>query len=284
MSLAMTVDLSKFADIAQDIIPKYGIIQAAVANGAKYVREVWASAVTGVVLPGMTRQVYNDEYYQGLHTGESLQFPSPFHAMVVCTYVGAKWIEDGYASFDMKTGLLNGPKSRPLKDGKGRYNIVPFRHGTPTSNGQARAHLPTMPKDVYETVKQEGIYRDPGNPFTGAQLGQQSKMSGMINLQAILRSKEEVMSSNYTWKVGLYEGMRKIGKPGHTQYLTFRVVSTPRVHVTKSGKMLHLGSDPNSWIHPGLGPNPIVEAVYKFALPKVEEMILRAAEEAYGIE
>jgi len=45
---------------------------------------------------------------------------------VITIKANVAYLDKGFSSFDMKPGLLNGPKSKPLKDGTGRYNRIPI--------------------------------------------------------------------------------------------------------------------------------------------------------------
>lgn len=268
------IDLGDMAKAERATDVDMAPLTAAIRDAAEYVRQLWGSAVQGVLLPGMTRMVVNDDYYEGLFTGDSLRMITPLHGAVICLYQGIDRIEQGYGSFDMKPGLLNGPSSRPTRYG-GRYNTVPFRHMTP-EKGQIgagrRPHGTTMPPDVYKIVKRDGRFLDPGDPERGEQIGQRSKLAGQINLQALARGQDPPMRGNYTWKYGLYHGMRKVSKTyaraTQSQYLTWRTVSSK--------------SDPSSWIHPGIGPNPLIQAVIDAARPQVIEMVMAGARAAFG--
>jgi hypothetical protein len=74
-----------------------------------------------------------------------------------------------------------------------------------------------------------------------------------------------------------------MGYQNSTQYNTFRVVSTQRTVPTKGGGSKTVGSSPNSWIHPGLSPNPVMAAVYAYCIPQVEKNLRLIAEKAFGI-
>ena len=283
----ISVDLTELLQQTRRLQPDYRVINKALADSALYVRDTWASAVQGNLLPGMKKPVHDDQYFQSLYTGDALQFPEPFKASIISTYSGAMRVEEGYPSFDMKPGLLNGPKSRKLKDGR-RMNIIPFRHMTPRGHpneagtGGQRVHFRSMPREIYEAVKAEGKFVDPGSARLGNQIGQRTKLAAAINVQALVRGLPGPMQSNYTWKNGMYAGMKRTGANKHVQYLTFRVVSTPHTEV-KNGKVIRKGSDPNSWIHPGQPGNPLVRAVFEFCQPQVEERITAAAYVALGL-
>jgi hypothetical protein len=226
------------------------------------------------MLPGMTRPVHDDDYYESLHTGEALQLPEPLHATVVCTYQHVDRVEDGYAGFDIKPGLLRSKSAKTGKKGQ-KYIAVPFRHMTPQKGTSAnRAHGAVMPPDVYKIVRKSGAFQDPGDPGMGEQLGQRSKLAAVVNLQALARDEEAPMATNYTWKYGLYHGMRQIkkqyGKTEQSTYWTWRTVSER--------------SDPSSWIHPGQAANPVIAAVIRATEADVQRIVLAAARAAWGVE
>ena len=85
--------------------------------------------------------------------------------------------ESGYASFDIKLGLLNG--SHPKTDKAGhRYHVVPFTHSTPGSQRQKGMPVPL-----------DGDMKD---------LGRRSKNPWVVNLEARLRSTPEPMATGST--------------------------------------------------------------------------------------
>lgn len=263
----------------------------AVRDAAEYVRGVWVSAVSGTVLPGMTNPVEDEEYARSLGMPAALRRVAPMTWMVMADYEKAERIELGFGSYDMKPGLLAGPNSRVGKDGR-RYNTVPFRFGTPQTSGpnkgQPRPHFPgeqTMPVEVYDVVKQGGAY-------PASSEGQRTKVPylfneagdpiGGVNFEAFDRGLDEPMQESYTWKTGLYSGMKGFGSPGHRMYMTFRRVSEPatstRTYRRPDGKIVTIattkGSDPNSWIHPGQRANPVIQAVRDYSRPHVESFLL----------
>lgn len=271
------VDLSDLDEaIRAATNPDLGALADGINRAASYIRDVWGRAVQGEVLPGMRGPVVNDEYYESLYTGDSLQLYTPLHGAVISTYAEIERIERGYPSWDMKPGLLAGPSSRVGRHG--RYNVIPFRHMTPQkgtsghTEGDRRAHGSVMPQEVYRVVKRSGKFKDPGRADLGEQIGQRSKIPATVNLQAVARGMVGPMTGGYTWKYGLYHNMRRIVKQydhaTQATYWTWRTVSE--------------ASDPNSWIHPGRPPNPVIEAVINFTRPTVEEIIHEAARAAFG--
>lgn len=276
-NFSIEIDLAEIQAVAPAMQPQMNLLQQAINQAALYVRDTWGQAVQGLVLPGMTKAVHDDDYYEALHTGAALQMIGPLHGAVICTYAGVDRVENGFPSFDMKPGLLAG---RSAKRGKrGRYNVVPFRHMTPKdkngvgSSTDRRAHGAAMPADVYKIVKKTGTFQDPGSAKLGQQIGQRSKIASQINIEAIARNEPAPMPGNYTWRVGMYHNMRRVVKQYGTRtqstYWTFRTVSDL--------------SDPASWIHPGQPANPLIAAVVSATRPQVEQIVLAGARAAFGL-
>lgn len=265
------VDLNQFASLQDDFIPNFGLLQQGVVDAARFVRDTWISAVTGTLLPGMINTVNDDTYAKALQTGESMSFPAPLYGIVLPVDADeiVSRIEDGFGPFDMKPGLLNGPRSRMTKDGTGRINIVPFRHYTPTANSPISIGL-KMPNAVYAEAKQ--LKRTTQNP------------DGSINWGESLDWDYQKRTSwtGYEHKNDIYHNMYRVGYQKHTQYVTFRAVSTPRTKMTKKGPV-QIGSAPSSWWHPGVAGNPVTQAVYDYCMPQVEEMLMKLAEKAFGL-
>jgi hypothetical protein len=183
-------------------------------------------------------------------------------------------IEDGINPYDIKEGLLKGPRSKPLKDGTGRYNTVPFRHYTPKSNSPISVGM-KMPTSVYNQAK--NLQRTTQNPDGSVKWGQSLDWDKSIRTSW----------TGYQHKNDVSHGMYRMGYEKHTQYVTFRRVSTPRTkQITKGprkGQTIRLGSDPSSWWHPGTSGNPLIQAVYDYCMPQVEESLMKLAEKAFGI-
>lgn len=260
----MKIDLQAFADIIDEIQLDPLVLQQGLINAANYVRDVWRSAVSGNKLPGMTKAVFDDKYAASLSTGQSINLPSAYHAIVTpYNYAdGADKWENGTEAYDMKPSLLSGPKARITKDGKAKYNIIPFRHYTPINSASGSTAISInmqMPKDVYSAAKK--LNRSVFNPETG-------KVNWNQSLDWNAPPATNFMG--YTHQSSVYQGMYRVGDPRHTQYLTFRTVSTPRIG--KDGK--RKGSDPRSWWHPTIEPNPIIQAVFDYTMPQVEENII----------
>lgn len=269
-------------------------VDGQVRNAAEWTRSVWVAAVSGaMVLPGMTGPVDNEEYAKSLSRSNAIRKGGKFEYVITADYEEAEKIEKGFGSYDMKPALLHGPHARVGKDGA-RWNVVPFRFGTPITKGpnkgESRPHFPgeqTMPPEVYKEVKG-------GDRFPESDWGQRSKIPllfteeelGGVNREAIVRDQPAPMIAPYTWQTGLYSGMKRYGAQGHSQYYTFRAVSEPRQIMARwrgAGgvmltKVVRKGSDPSSWIHPGQPANPVTQAVRDYVQPFIEKMLLGAVD------
>lgn len=225
-------------------------LHAAVQQALLYVQSAWIAAVSGSAAPGMSRPVTDDRYAAALATPDALEYPfnaDPFQGRVTMTDPAlAQRYETGYKPFDIKPGLLRGKSAKTAKAGH-RYAVVPFIHATPGTVGQKGAALPAVVYQVAAAATQGG--RVSLLPQL-ALLGQRSKLpiGGM--------------ATPYTWKTGPYAGLVRGGRTGHTTYQTFRTVSDR--------------SDPASWWHPGMPPNPIIASVRDLVAPIVEQVLAGA--------
>ena len=145
-------------------------------------------------------------------------------------------IESGITAFDMKNGLLNGPKARIGSKGQ-KYNIIPFRVGVPTTTGDSSQFTGTMPAPVHEVAKAQPIQsHGKSDPLKVDQLPKAFQEKEIRQAPAVIPRKWEA----YKHKSALFEGVQKIkdSTTGQNRYMKFRVVSE--------------NSDPNSWIHKGI--------------------------------
>lgn len=219
------------------------------ASQAEYVKNVWAAAVMGQQLPGMTKAVNDPKYAQSI----KVKSIAEGNYQVVADYEGASRIEQGYASFDMKPGMLSSASARPTADGTGRYITVPFRQYTQASGGGIRPSASaenTMPADVHLYTKLFGR-------FSGTEEWKTKLMNG-------------AMTAPYTWQTGKLDGLTKTQTSGGAnRYFTFRRISTTRRIDLGDGRSIVVGSDSNSWIHPGQMANPIMASVEALVRPVI---------------
>lgn len=194
------------------------------------------------------RQIYADSI---VTTGQ-LRNGSGLKQTVLATKKIAEELEYGKGPWDMKPMLLGGPKARVGKNGK--YNIIPFRHGTSDSYSP-NSNFKPMPKNVYSNARQLKASVKQGNAM---------KWGGRLPAQGPAGQNK---TSGYQHKNNIHEGMVRIEKTyraaTQSKYMTFRVVSS--------------NSDPSSWIHPGYQAHNIASSVADFCRPAIEQMIGEAA-------
>lgn len=225
------------------------------------VQRTWIEYASGATVSysGGTFRVQSvtGEYVRSIQDG--IRFPEDLTGEVFTTSPQASIIENGIKPFDQKAGLLGSPKAKVGADGK-KFITVPYRHGTPGTVG-----LPAMPKNVYQQAKKLGFSRR-NNVIKALFTGRKYTWDG--KLQETNQGQRSHVGSHpgagYTWKTGQYSGMVKMGKAGHSQYMTFRRISE--------------NSDPKSWRHPGVKPRPIREAVIENTRDDVLTLIRRGFE------
>ncbi len=180
------------------------------------------------------------------------KIPPGEHVVATITLLGEmpNRIEQGWAGGDMKPALLAGPNAKTGEHG--RYNTVPFRHGTPGTSGRnfpamgsqfmpgfrmgpsgviqtgtSKDHARKLGKAVHRAAK--ALAGTVSHPGKGVSYGERLK-AGMAPL---LRPhhKTDVFA-------GMIREEKTYKKTTQSQYITFRRVSE--------------NSDPGAWIHPGI--------------------------------
>lgn len=264
----ITLDISDLLGNRDLTPPQQQALTAAMSRAAAYIRDTWIAAVSGTPLPGMARSVHDAAYANALRDPSAIRAISATRIEIDPAYSGAERIESGYPSFDQKPGLLSGPAARITRTGDTihRYTRIPV--GRFQAPGPDMPGLPALPLDIYRSVQASGVYHDAGNAILGEQQGQRSTVPLAVNLQAITRGLPPPMLRPYTWRSGLYAGLRpdasqRIGD--RPSYRTWRTVSDT--------------SDPYSWIHPGLPANHVRAAVLQATQDGVETILQDALSE-----
>lgn len=255
-------------------------LRAGISEASRFVQATWQQAVMGAVqLPGVPEIRANiglrQLYAENIVLGDQLAVPEAgmLKRMVIATKQIARDLEYGRGPWDMKPMLLNGPKARVGKNG--RYNIIPFRHGTSAKHG-ANAHFKAMPKDVLGQAKAlkpsfammaPTKVRLPGGKIQTSMQPKALKWGSSLSGTATAHPPRQNPTTGYQHKAGVYEGMFRIRKryekATQSKYMTFRVVSDK--------------SDPKSWWHPGYKPHGITKGVSDYCQPGVEAIIREAA-------
>ena len=224
-------------------------IEGAVGDATRFVHETWQQSYIGLV-PGISPVKTNinnrKAAAKSLVIGTQISIPDAgrFMGSVIATKQIAVDLELGKAPWDMKPMLLGGPNAKPLKGGKGKYNTIPFRHGTPKSYHFSGA----MPRDIYKRAL--GLKR--GQKLTGTEKAHPPRINP---------------ASNYKHRNGIFEGMKRAEKQyekkSEGQYITMRRVSS--------------NSPDGAWWHPGYEAHNLVGQVIDYCRPGVEKIIHDAA-------
>ncbi len=227
----------------KDALIDYKSVGQAVHEAGEWVAAAMRLAVSGTVFPGMTEAVRRPEWRDAVHDDAGL------FEFTVSGPAELTKVEQDRPPYDMKPGLLAGPRHRVTKKGR-PYTIVPFHHKAsdlPDVVAEMASTL-TLSRIVGQMEDERGVMR---NVY---QWGTNAGEWGDLGRRSQLLTK-------YTWKSSPYSRMYQF--PG-SQLLTFRTVSE--------------NSDPNSWWHPGRPGNPVTASVWSFMEPIVSAHIAAAWE------
>lgn len=233
-------------------------ITAAVQEAAEFVQATWQQVVMGSqtiagVKPIKANINLRRLYADNIVTDRQMAGMGSVSQRIIAVKKIAEQLENGTGPWDMKPMLLGGPKARVGKNGK--YNIIPFRHGTGSSHAPDN-NFKTMPQHVYKQARDLKASVKTANGM---------KWGGRLPAQG---APGKNPTSGYQHKNQKHEGMVRIEKTyraaTQSQYMTFRVVSER--------------SAPGSWVHPGYEAHHITKNVASFCKPAVEALIGAAAE------
>jgi len=153
-----------------------------------------------------------------------------------------EYLEDGYSSYDMKEGLLSGPKAKRTSKGV-RYNTVPFFH-QPESKiplNQAQMELRGNLRALIKYHKLDRIMKSKsGKPLQGV----------------VARLSGNDMAANLK---GLVKIQQTYEKKTESYYMTFRRVSD--------------NTPDNKWIHPGYNGAQVFPDLEQWTDRKIEETL-----------
>lgn len=175
-------------------------------------------------------------------------------------------VEQGLSAFDLRQTLL-GPNAKNRKPSSGEwYANVPFRHGTPASQGQAG---PPMMSPYQQKTSPGAPGRIEG--FMGAEEAA-SWAKDLYTAAKKLRRGERLTPSEHGMpklaphhSTNIYENMQKITAPGHTQYMTWRTIST------RSAR---------GWIHPGIEGRHLAQEVISHVREQAPKFVQRVFQQA----
>lgn len=164
-------------------------------------------------------------------------------------------IEGGFSKFDMKPGLLAGPRAKMGKNGP--YNTVPFEHS-----------VGGKPRDLAAAIRQQGlnaiikeknlkqIARDAlGKPIQGTV----ARIRTGSAYQQISNQTRELLGNQVKNMDGLTKTQKTYAQKTESRYLTFRRVSK--------------NSDPSAWIHPGFEGAKIFPTLEQYLNREIEKIM-----------
>lgn len=230
--------------------PNYKAVGQAMHEAGMKVMEALNAALSGTVFPGMTGSVNKPEWQSHLTYNEIGLF---YFEVVVTAPSELDTLEKGKPAYDMKPGLLAGPRHRVGENGP--YNIVPFRH-----------QAAQLPEAVAQLASQLTLSRIVGTYVEirsddGARVIRNRYAWGSNTGSVEEHSPPKVSWTGYRHKASVHSNLYKF--PGES-LVTFRTVSAK--------------SDPLSWWHPAKAANPVTESVWSFMQPMVEAHIAAAWE------
>lgn len=164
-----------------------------------------------------------------------------------------KMIEEGASPFDMKQGILNGPKSKVSAKGV-RYNTIPMRWATPGAVGESSSFSGKMPQEIYDAVRTKPTtipVRGGGGRSQGLSASQiPAAFQAPSTRGTIVDSNGSPLFREYQHKTSIYEGIVKKtdSSTGQSSYFSFRRVSE--------------NSDANAFIHPGIVAHKLMNIAY----------------------
>lgn len=140
---------------------------------------LWESAAYGIQLPGMTRTVHDPAYAASITMRQEGQLSGVVASSDPMRDARA---QDDQPPWDMKPGLLHGPKSRETQPRRGdpvhRFNIIPMRHRAGNVSQEALWALLNnvrnfQPRDVPRPAKftPAGVYVHRAAREAGIRLG-----------------------------------------------------------------------------------------------------------------
>lgn len=231
----------------------YSLIGDAMKDTGEMVADVFKSALSGAVLPGMTGPVTLKEKPQVEYQNMGL-----FEVMIKGPDISS--IERGIEPFDMKPAIYSGPRHKVAKDGHWYVN-VPFFH----KESDMPEEIRTMAAQL-ETSSIIGHYVDElGVTRNSYQWGEGNGGPWQLPSMETSLTSISLSSTGYVRKHKRYSGMVKMQGSG---YMTFRTASEK--------------SPPESWWNPGKPANPVTESIEKLVQPLIEAKLTRAWEEAFA--
>ena len=124
----LTYNLQGLTELADKISHLEDTLAQHMPEWLETIQDTWASAVSGERLHGMEETVDDATYLAAIQNEDALVYPldgDPLAGHIRVQGDVADKVERGRPAWDMKPGLLNGPKSKVGKRGQ-RYNRIPL--------------------------------------------------------------------------------------------------------------------------------------------------------------
>lgn len=170
-----------------------------------------------------------------------------------------RMIEEGADAFDEKEGFFKSEKVKLTKDNR-RYLTIPFRWATPGAIAESSVFSGVLPSGVYNVVRKKTTdipMEGGGMRSKGLTIDEIPGKFQTPSIRSATQNSNETLQmygvgafKEYQHRSSLYAGLVKMqdSVTNQNRYMTFRRVSEPGVN----DKNEPVGSDPNSWIHPGM--------------------------------
>lgn len=207
-------------------------LQNAIKVSANMIQKEWINEIE----KSKTKEGWKKEYIRSIEVNFEDDMTAEVFADENNKFV--KFVEDGIRRFDMKPGLINGPKSRMGK--RGRYNIVFFRKGVPGTQ-----HMQTMSQSTYKKV----------DKLSKQDIVKRYNVMGMGDKVQLKTKTVKARKRNKTSKGP--GGLQKMGSRGHSSFGTFRVVS----------------QNSTGWIYPGVAGTKVYSIVGRSVKSKVKKIL-----------
>ena len=208
------------------------------------------------------------DYINGISEVES----SPGLRVITLEGFLANSVESGMSSYDMRDTLLK-KGYKTSKDGH-KYRSIPFRHGTPTSQGQAGTPMGATHGPSGSESRSVSPVGGSLSKSKSVELGTRIyKAAKKLKPGKSLKSDAALLTAGkhrpaYTHKTDIFSGMKRVGAPRHKQYMTFRTISN-RVQ-------------DGSWIHPGITARHFAWEVEKYVEEQAPKLVKMVVKQMFG--
>lgn len=175
-------------------------------------------------------------------------------------------LEDGTPQTDLRDILLNPKVTKVVPRGErgmhrnkagGLYRSIPYRHTIPGTVGAVGQEMGSPYRDVVEDWKKMGqeVYQTMRDMYKQARSGEKVRLPAGVGGAVPMKNP----TTGIPHKADIYEGMQRFGDEGHTQYMTFRTIST--------------SVQDGSWIRKAINARHYAVKVAEFAAKIIEHAI-----------